>query len=872
MTRLALRLMAMLTPRADREALIGDVVEECARIEQGDGRTAARRWLYGQLCRALWHAVLRLAAAPGARVTHAASGAMPRAVAAILRDAVRGLRNAPGATALAFGLLTMAMTAATVTFSIVDGLSLRRIPFGAPDRLVGISFRGQPSGPGIPLLPLEYLPLRDGLTTISAIGAARISPPVRLEGDGLVDEVTSARVTTELFDLLGVRPAAGRFFAHETDDAVVLSYAFWSRTFGRDPAVVGRRLTIGGATREIVGILPEDTSYPITAETPQVYLPLTVERENPRARTLFAVGRLRDDATVEEARAEIQRLVPRAVVTSLPEQLTGAVSGWLRVAFAAVGLVLLVACANVANLLLARAATRARELAVRETLGASRARLAAGLLVEGLILALASSAAASLFSVWGLRIAVSSLPGSVLSPWVLSRLASISIDGHVLAAAVAAAMACGLVFGSAPAWLAARSDPGALIKASGGPLVGGRRLARALSAILVADVAFVSSLLVSTTLVVTSFVLVTTVDLGFERRNVVTIGFSKPLNGSDDTNAVAATAVLHRELIDRATAVPGVLDAAIATNAGPPLTQGSVKYSLDIPGIGDTGLNDMLEMRFVTSGYVETLGMRVVSGRPLLPSDRAGAPLVMLIDEVAAKRYFPGRDPVGQIVGFRGPTTIVGVVSAIHYGGPEAAAPPAMFVPAEQELPRYQRSPASGSLSVRTSGDPRALAETIRAAIWPVLTGGELGPPHYIDDDFLRLTAGRRFNAAVMAALGFVAVIIGAMGVYATMAFLVTRQVPVIGLRLALGATPGGVMRAVLRETLLRIAIGAAIGLAGAWAFSSLLGSLLFGVRPTEPRVYLGVALVLVVVGLAAAMLPARRAARLDPLQALRAD
>jgi predicted permease len=452
-------------------------------------------------------------------------------------------------------------------------------------------------------------------------------------------------------------------------------------------------------------------------------------------------------------------------------------------------------------------------------------------------------------------------------PAGLTRVPDIAVDGRVLMVTVSVAGLCGLVFSSAPAWLAGRNDLVGLMKTGGGAVIGGQRRNRLLSVFLVADVAFVCVLLVATALVITSFILVTTADLGFDRRNVMTFPYERALQEVNEADRSAAAAVLRTELLNRARSVPGVISAAIATNASTPLSGGSVRYSIDIPGFGQTTREDWPETRMVTPDYFRVLGMQLIRGRMFEPSDGAGAPRVMLINDVAARRFFPDRDPIGEVVTFRGPTTIIGVLRGVRMNGPEVEMRPEMYTLADQVEPRYQR--AGGHLVVRADRDPRSLAAAVREAIRPALDA-EPPQPQFVDDDFRRLTAGRRFNAGLMAAFGLIAVAIGAIGVYGTMEFVVAQQVRSIGLRMALGASTSHVMRSVLRDAMRRVMLGTVIGLGGAWLVSRAFTSFVFGIRPTEPALYMSVGGLLALVGLAAALVPALHAARLDPLVSLR--
>lgn len=905
MTRLLLALIRLATPRADREFVVGDTVEEFDRIGQADGAAAARRWLRGELWRVL-------AAAPAHHLAARARRQIARqdrsgtsiagddirhpldwtTLATDLHAAWRGLIAGRGTTALAFAILTLSIAAGTVTFSIVDTVALRPLPFTSPESLVAVSMVSDVNGRTTPAAPQDYLAWRArGITAFEAMAAALPGRQLRLEGNDN-ESFRSRRITSNLFDVLGVHPFAGRFFSpeHEQpgyDGVAVLSHDLWIQRFGGDPGVIGRQVTfidVGNqrATREIIGVLPPGVTYPITAgqQEPAAYVPfIPTEAEQSyaggRSLSSWVVGRLRAGVTLQEAHTEIEHVTAaidtfpqvrsdRIAVMSLHDRVVGPAKSWMLLALAAVGLVLLVACVNVASLLLARATVRLKELATREALGASRARLARGFLFEGLILSIAAAVAAVAISFWGISFAKSQLPAE------LARTDTIGVDARVLLVSVTVSILCGLAFASAPAWLASRSHLAALTKA-GGAVIGGRRSARTLSAFLIAETAFVSLLLVATTLVTASFVIVTTMDLGFDRRNVMSIEHRKSFVQVPEADRHVAAAAFRADLLERVRAVPGVTSAALATLGGAPLSGGRVKYSLDIPGLGETPREDMLETRAVTAGYFETLGQQLLAGRTFDTSDRAGAPFVAIINDEAQRRFFPDRDPVGQVVTFQGrPTTIVGVLRSMRLDGPEADVQPELYVPIDQ--PFFRSSISSGTLVVRTAGPAPAAVHAIRGAMRPVLDGAEPSQTSFIDDSFRLLTASRRLNASVMTFFGLVAIVVGAMGVYGTMAFVVAQQVRAIGLRMALGASTSHVMRTVLLDAVRHVATGIAIGLAGAWAVSGVFASLVFGVTTTEVGVYLAVAGLVALVSLAAAFVPAIRAARVDPLIALRSE
>ncbi len=763
------------------------------------------------------------------------------------------------------------MALATVTFSVVDAVALRPLPYGFPSQLVSLTAPSPVPGRFYPASPQDYFAWLEAAQAFESLGASGARAPLRLDVNGAVETLRTQRITTNLFDVLGVHPALGRFFGPEhardgAQPAVILSHALWVRRFGADPGVLGRNIAFQQETREVIGVLPDGVSYPITSGSePEAYVPYVpraIDRQAGGGRTGFlsVVGRLRRGISVEQARADANR-VAAAVVVPLQEQVAGPARQWLLLVLLAVAIVLMAACANVANLLLARATTRVAEFATREALGASRGRLAMGLLAEGVVLAMASVAAAIVLSLWGVEIARASLPPG------LTRISSIAVNARVLSASIGAAMVCGLMLASAPAWFAARTDLMGVMKSSGASAGGGRSHNRALGGFLVANVAFVCVLLVATALIVTSYVLITTADLGFDRSRVMLLGFERSVANIPVTARAAAGMAARSDLLARVRSVPGVTHAAIARNSSAPMSGSSVRYSLTIPGRGEFRRDDMLETNMVTPDYFAAMGMALVRGRMFTSLDSSGAPLVMLINETAARRYFADRDPIGQVVTFRGPTTIVGVLRDIRFDGPENDARPAMFVPLDQDTSSMDAE--SGSLVVRTAFDPRRLTAAVREAIRPAVDG-EPAQPQFLADYFSRTTAQRRFNAALMSIFGLIAVGLGALGVYGTMAFFVARQVRSIGIRMALGASPPAIMRSVLRDALRRVVLGVTLGLAASWALSNALASFVFGVGATDPAVYAAVAGLLGIVGFAAAFVPALRAARLDPLVALR--
>jgi putative ABC transport system permease protein len=794
-------------------------------------------------------------------------------VRVILTNTLHGLRCARGTLALAFVILTLAMTASTVTFSIVDAVAFRPLPYTSPDELVGITTPGSRAGALIPITARDFFALQAGAQAFAAVAASRPAPPLKLGEGDTAETLITRSASVNLFDVLGVTPSAGRLF-RQGDDRIggarvaVLSHELWARRFGSNRSILGTTVAFGAEAVHIVGVLPAGVWHPMELNPPAIYIAYAAteaERTNARMRALAVVGRLRPGISIAQGRADVDRVVSMPVtVQPLQDQVVGSASRWLLLLLAAVTLILVIACVNVATLLLARATTRGNEFAIRASLGEPRQSVAAALLLEGLMLAFGAGGAAVILSAWGIEAATASLP-----PGMLTRVSTVAINGRVLAASIGIAACSAIVFGTAPAWLATRWNLMAVMKASGGPVIGGRRIERSLAAFLVSQVTVVCILVVAATLVVRSFIAITTMDLGFDRQNVATIDYQRaPAPGNNAARLIAST-TLRNELLKQARTVRGVVDAAISMNASVPLSGTSVRYSLVIPGFGEALAEHMPETRMVTPEYFGVMGMQLVSGRLFGPDDRAGAPPVMLINDVAAQRFFPGRDAVGQVVTFRAATTIVGVLKSVRFEGPEGEVVPEMYIPADQERLAAPRD--FGAVVIRTSGSPQQVAAAVREAIRPVL-GAEPGSPQVVDDFFRRLTAGRRFNASIMSVLAVMAIALGIAGVYGTMQFVVTRQFRDIGLRLALGASRTRIMRSVLSVALRRVAIGLLAGLTSAWAISNAFQSLVFGITPTDPGTYFQVAIGIALIGVGAAFVPALRAARLDPVETLRRE
>ena len=805
-----------------------------------------------------------------------------------LRDAWRSLGAAPRTTALALAILTLGIAAATVTFSVVDAVALRRLPLPAPDRLMSISQVDKTSTRLGPVAPQDFFTWQEQVPAFEGLAAS--GPwPLSLVADGTTERLMAARITANLFDVLQVKPALGRTFGPEheragSDQVVILSHDLWVRRFGGDPEIIGRPVPFGRDTRVVVGVMPRHFTYPVGPERPTdawvPHAPRATDRDHGfggRAYYLLVVGRLRPGATLEQAQAQVAQATAaviaahpnqtfwkdsRPVVTTLHDRVIGPAQRWLVLLLGAVGFVLLIAYVNVANLMLARATARSRELALRTALGAARSRVARMLVLESLMLSTAAATLGILLSIWGISFAKSSLPTG------LARAATIALDLRVLIFAIGSAIVTGIVFGVVPAWYGSRGDVMSILKSVSSVGVD-RGRARWQRSLLVAELAFVVTLLSATSLFVMSFVNVLRADLGFTRGNLFGIPVSKSLSAVAAPERAAVAETFRSELLANVSAIPGVKSAAFV-DGGLPLFGAVSSYSIDVPGYGKTQGAEMVVLHSVTPNYFSVAGLAFISGGPFDGTERPETPRVAILNEEAAHRFFGGRDPVGEVFQFRKPTTVIGVVRSVRLSGPESALRPEMYLPLAQEQ-NDTGSSIQGDVLVRMSDASTAALTAAQAAIAHQV-GGTPVTVRSVDEQFRTLTADRRFNAGVMTLFGVLALAIAALGVYGLMSFMVVRQSRSIGLRMALGATTSRIVRSVLADACRLIAAGVGLGMFGAWATSRLFASVVFDIAGRERWLYGSVAITLAATCLLAAWLPARRAARVDPLVVLRAE
>ncbi|MEZ0332722.1 MAG: ABC transporter permease [Gemmatimonadales bacterium] len=803
-----------------------------------------------------------------------------------LRFAIRSLRKSPALAASAVLTLALCIGATTAIFSVVYSVLFRPLPFADPDGLLVVRTTW-----------------RDMMSSFSAGNWADVSRQQRsfeyfvpahpenfnLAGTDAPENVTGARVGADYFAMLGVRPGLGRSFLAEEDaagrgDVVVLSDGLWRRRFGGDPSVVGRQVRLDGRPHTVIGVMPAAMDYAVFDEELWVPTAFSAERLAMHDEHYIRVlGRLRPGVTLRQAEGEMQGLAtwlrtnfPKEnrdrgiVIASFKEDLLGDYRPRLYVLLGAVGFVLLIACANIANLLLARAASRSRETAIRVAIGAGRTHLFRQALVESLVLAAVGGVLGLLAGYWGVSALVA------FGPQDVPRLNQAAVNGPVLAFALGLTLLSGLVFGLAPALRTATRPPHEALKEGGrsGTRAGGRDRLR--NALVVAEIALALVLITGAGLLIRSAIALNAVNPGFDASGVVAGRVSLPAVEYETPEQV----IRAFERIDEGlVSLSGVAAAGLVSTA--PLESGNTNGLVPEGRPLDIGSAINSALRLVTPGYFATMKIRLLRGRTFTADDRRGAPLVMVINETLAREAFPGQDPIGKRIACceAGPDgapnwkEVVGVVNDVRASGLQEEPAPEFYLPMVQ-APDPAWTWTDRTMTVVVRGERRALS-----LMGPVTRAiGEVDPalPVYnletMQGRVLDSLAQSRFSTMLLTVFGAIALLLAALGVYGVISYGVAQRTQEIGIRMALGARHADVLSLVVRHGAALAAVGLAVGLAGALALSGLLGSLLFRVSPTDPPTFATGMIVLTAVAVLAAALPARRAARTDPMVALRSE
>lgn len=819
-------------------------------------------------------------------------GGVVEAIRQDLRFALRSLRRAPGFTAVTVTTLAIGIGSTAAIFGVVKSVLLEPLPYGEPDRVVTV-WSAWNDTYKVWVSEAEYRSYRTQ-TGIFADLALWNEVNVTLTDPRNPERVLAVGATPNLVETLGVRMEAGRFFTTDeairadtlSADVIVISHEAWRRRWAGDPGVVGTSVGINGRLREIVGILPAGFRLPTqfgTVEAADVYFPryvpptpVTDYPDRGGSHGFFVVGRLRPDATAEGARRGVENVIARIhaesgsyapeygfrpLVFSVQDDIFGTVRPALVALFATVGFLLLIACANVASMMLARGDDRVEELAVRAALGAGRRRLIGQLALESLVLAVMGGAIGLTVASVGVHVFES------LAPRGLPRAADVSLDGTVVAFTVAVALATSLLFG---VWPATRSIRAGLASVGGRRSTAGKARTRWQGALVSTQTALALVLGVGAVLMARTFEGLASIDPGFAADDVLTVAISLPTTRYP--NAEAST-TFWREALRRIGETPGVRSAGAIRSL--PLASQVGDWGLDLEGY-DEAVNPRAsgDWQIAAPGYFETLGIPLVRGRALTWSDDDGSPLAVVVNETLAAHYWPGADPIGKRIRVGdGPWgSVVGVVGDVRHNGLTEEILPKFYVSPPQWNLATGANPTSLRLVVRSVGSPREVVEPIRAVVRALDASLAIAEVRTTKEVLDAAVAQPRVMAVLMGAFGAVALGLALVGVYGVMTYTVGRRTREIGVRMALGAMREEVVGLMLRRGALMIGIGLAIGTVFALALSRYVESLLYGVRPNDPVTFIVVLVVFGAVAGAATYLPSRRAARVDPVRALKSE
>ncbi len=792
-----------------------------------------------------------------------------------VRYALRGLRKSPGFTTIALLSLALGVGANSAIFGVFYAVVVRPLPYYEPGQLLAVG-RAAPRHNGADVLTPEFVAWQIDQHVFTGL-ASWNDAQFNLTGAVTPERLTAAQVSPNFLQVLGTRPALGREFVPSDRHAAIITYNLWQRQFAGDPAAIGRSILLAGTPNTLVGVLPPHFRFP-----GDLHAEVLVPDDLPNPPDFYAasfgglrgIGRLRPGVTAERAVSDLssisQRWEPqmpggfrnlrrgtRVTARSLHTELVGDTRPVLVALLGAVGLLLLLACVNVANLQLARATVRRREIGLRAALGASRARLARLVVIENLVLAAIAGAAGLLLASCLLRL----LPTS--ANIALADAGDLRVGWRLAGAAFAFSTLAGLLVGLAPAMLAPRLDVSEVLKGGALSLIGGRG-ARVRSLLVAGQVALALVLLLGSGLLLRSLQSVLSIDLGYRPDHVLMA--SMRLAGPRYKDDASKSAFLQ-SLIGRLQALPGVESAALVNS--PPMAGGyslGVVITLDarppVPGhdIGTAVVG-------VTPDYLRVLGIRLLRGRALDDRDRPGAPDAVMVNESFVKSVFRGADPIGRPVFWMGGRSeVVGVIADVHHSGPEGEGGPEMLVS------QWQHPQHVVNVVLRTKNDPKSIEGSIRPAVWSIDKDLPVANISTLENRLERAGSSRRVETALLGSFGLLALLLSAVGIYGVASEAVAQRTREIGLRMALGARSGQVISAIMRRSFALSAAGIAVGAIAGLFLVRYLKTLLFGVKPTDATAFIAAAVVLFAVSLLAGYVPARRAARIDPMTALRCE
>ncbi|MBV9926979.1 MAG: ABC transporter permease [Acidobacteria bacterium] len=800
-----------------------------------------------------------------------------------MRYGARTLVKSPAFTIVAVLSLALGIGANAAIFSVVNGILLRPLPYPESERVVAVWHTPpQESFPGtkrFSVSPANYLDWKEqsrAFEQMAAYGYAGLS----LSAGGDPVPVTGAAVSPDFFSVLRTQAARGRTFSQDEEQpgreqVVVLGHGLWQRAFGANPNVIGQTVTLNSRPYNVVGVMPAGFEFPAEAE---LWVPLAWDAEERQTRSIhdyLVVARLKQGASLEQARAEMSTISSRleqqypeankgwgAVVIPLQEDLVGDVRPALLVLFSAVGFVLLIACANVANLMLARGANRRKEIALRIALGATRGRIVRQLLCESVLLAVVGGLLGLLLAGWGGRLLVRLSAGS------LPNSAEVGVDAWALGFTLLVSLAAGVLAGVAPALQFSKNELAETLKQGTGRSAAGSVRQRTRKALVVCEVALSLILLVGAGLMIRSFWKLQNVDPGFDVSNALTLSVGLPSTRYSEPQQVLA---FHDRVLEQIRALPGVVAAGSTTTI--PLTGGGSKQPFTVEGRPAPPVSEqpLAQTRYVSTDYFKAMGVPLKQGRAFEDRDREGAPQVVIISEAMARRFWPGENPLGKrlTASFHeklGPREVVGVVGDVKSNGLDDEGGATMYLP-------FRQAPRPWITFVaRTSSDPQGFVNPLSKAVYAVDREQAISSVRTMEQVLTESLSGRRFNMTLLMAFAGLALALAAVGVYGVMNYSVMLRRRELGIRIALGARARDVLRLVLGQGLALTLVGVGVGMAGAYALTRLMESLLYGVTATDFLTYGSVSGVIILVGLLASFLPARRATKVDPMIALRSE
>jgi putative ABC transport system permease protein len=800
-----------------------------------------------------------------------------------LRYGVRMLLKSPGFTVVVVLALALGIGANTAIFSVVNAVLLRPLPFGEPDQLMMVWGGVKSNAETRMVLSIpDIKDLREQSQLLEYIAPYNGSGTTLVNGEDS-ERIFGANVTADLFPLLRVQPLMGRAFTREEDvpggpAVVVISQSLWQRSFGSDPSIIGKEIKLAGKNTTVLGVMPADFSFPMQNQRSEYWQPLSASpsfvaaKDNRGSRSLRVIARLKPGVTRAQAESELAAIAARLEsqypdtntglsfnLRPLHEDIVGSVRPALLVILGAVGFVLLIACANVANLLLARASSRHKEMAIRTALGAGRWRIVRQLLTESVLLSVMGGALGLLLAMWGVDLLIAA------SPTDLPRVGEIGLDTHVLGFTALVSILTGLLFGVAPAWQSSKLDLNESLKEGGRGSTESLRRNRVRSLLVVSEVALSIVLLIGAGLLIRSFVKLLNTSPGFETRGVliVDIPLSRSRYATEEQQAA-----FTRRAIERARELPGVASAAAMNIV--PLSGDGRQSTFTVEGRPvPPGQEPDGEVTTVTPDYFRTMAIPLRSGRVFTEQDGKDTPSVVIISETLARRNFPGEDPIGKRLVLddeKPPYEIIGIVGDVRHEGLEKESYPGYY------LSYYQAPERQVNLIVRaaTTADPVALQPAVRNMIKQIDKDQLIWEMKTMEQMRAESVARRRFNMLLLGIFASLALVLAAVGIYGVMSYSVTQRTHEIGIRIALGAQTRDVIGMVVRQGMTLALIGVGLGLAAAFVVTRIMTSLLFGVSPTDGVTFMLVAAGLSGIALVACLIPARRATRVDPMVALR--